>query len=75
MRPIRSLMERRLFTRLWEEVDFDDHPLEGGHNPEPEGELLVAYRANGIRLEDSRLSFILGEGDDADWPNPESSDS
>ena len=66
MRPIRSLMERALFTRLWEEVDFDDHPLEGGHNPEPEGELLVVYRENGIRLEDSRLSFIIGEGDDAD---------
>ena len=66
MRPIRTHMERRLFKRLWEEVDFDDHPLSGGHDPEPEGELSVLYGKNGIRLEDSRLSIIIGEGDDAD---------
>ena len=59
-------MERRLFARLWEEVDFDDHPLAGGHGPEPEGNLTVTSTPNRIRLEDARISFILGAGDDAD---------
>lgn len=59
-------MDRRLFARLWEEIDFDDHPLSGGHGPEPEGELLVTSTANGVRLQDSRLSFLIGDGDDAD---------
>ena len=59
-------MERRLFARLWEEIDFDDHPHGGGHGPEPEGELTVTTTANGIRLEDQRLSFILGAGEGAD---------
>ena len=59
-------MERLLFARLWEEIDFDDHPLSGGHGPEPEGELTITSTQNGIRLEDARLSFLLGAGDDAD---------
>ena len=59
-------MERRLFARLWEEVDFDDHPLSGGHGPEPDGNLTVTSTPHGIRLEDSRISFILGAGEDAD---------
>ena len=59
-------MERRLFARLWEEVDFDDHPLTGGHGPEPEGNLIVTSTPNRIRLEDARISFILGTGEDAD---------
>ena len=59
-------MERLLFARLWEEIDFDDHPLSGGHGPEPEGKLTVTSTQNGIRLEDARLSFLLGSGDDAD---------
>jgi len=59
-------MERRLFARLWEEIDFDDHPHQGGHGPEPEGELKVTTTANGIRLEDERISFILGAGEGAD---------
>ena len=58
-------MERLLFARLWEEIDFDDHPLSGGHGPEPEGELTITSTQNGIRLEDARLSFLLGAGDDA----------
>ena len=49
-RPLPRRMERRLFTRLWEEIDFDDHPHEGGHGPEPEGELTVTTSANVIRL-------------------------
>ena len=59
-------MERLLFARLWEEIDFDDHPLSGGHGPEPEGELTITSTQNGIRLEDARLSFLLGAGNDAD---------
>ena len=59
-------MERRLFARLWEEVDFDDHPLAGGHGPEPEGNLTITSTPNRIRLEDARISFILGAGEDAD---------
>ena len=59
-------MERELFARLWEEVDFDDHPLSGGHQPEPEGELKVKMTPNSIRLEDDRLSFLIGDGIDAD---------
>ena len=66
MRPFRGTMERDLFARLWEEIDFDDHPLSGGHQPEPDGELNVKMTPNSIRLEDARLSFLIGEGSDAD---------
>lgn len=66
MRPFRRFMERELFARLWEEVDFDDHPISGGHLSEPEGELKVQMTPNSIRLEDSRLSLLIGEGNDAD---------
>ena len=31
-------MERLLFSRLWEEIDFDDHPHDGGHGADPEGD-------------------------------------
>ena len=66
MRRFRVIMERELFARLWEEVDFDDHPLSGGHQPEPEGEIKVKMTPNSIRLEDDRLSFLIGDGNDAD---------
>ena len=59
-------MERELFARLWEEVDFDDHPITGGHQPHPEGELKVKMTPNSIRLEDARLSLLIGKGNDAD---------
>ena len=59
-------MERRLFERLWEEVDFDDHPHSGGHDPQPEGEFKVIHTESSIRLEDARLSFLIGAGDAAD---------
>ncbi len=54
-----SEAERRLFGRLWEEVDFDDHPLHGGHGPEPEGELVVTSQPHRIALSDSRVRFYL----------------
>ncbi len=66
MRPFRQVMERELFARLWEDIDFDDHPPSGGHQPEPDGELKVKMTGNSIRLEDSRLSLLIGDGDDAD---------
>jgi hypothetical protein len=59
-------MEHALFTRLWQEVDFDDHPPSGGHGPEPEGELRFTSTPRCLRVEDDRLSFLLGEGEDAD---------
>ena len=59
-------MEARLFARLWEEVDFDDHPLDGSHNPQPEGDLRVKATPQKIHLEDNRISFIIGTGNDAD---------
>jgi hypothetical protein len=59
-------MERALFARLWQEVDFDDHPHSGGHGPEPEGELTCTVSEGSIHISDSRLSFIVGSGDDAD---------
>lgn len=59
-------MERALFARLWEEVDFDDHPHSGGHGTAPEGELRFTVDDNGLLLADDRLSFRLGSGDDAD---------
>jgi len=58
-------MEAALFARLWEEIDFDDHPLNGGHDPSPEGELVVSEGEGWIRLEDSRLSVSLGCKTDA----------
>ena len=59
-------MESRLFERLWEEVDFDDHPHSGGHDPQPEGEFKVTHTESSIRLEDARLSFLIGDGGAAD---------
>jgi len=59
-------MECLLFERLWEEVDFDDHPLSGGHGAQPEGELKVTYSSNSIHLEDERISFLIGSGEHAD---------
>ena len=36
-------MERLLFSRLWEEIDFDDHPHNGGHGADPEGEFTFTH--------------------------------
>tara|TARA_B110000438_G_scaffold295043_1_gene337434 strand:- start:5321 stop:6196 length:876 start_codon:yes stop_codon:yes gene_type:complete len=59
-------MEHLLFARLWEEVDFDDHPHSGGHGPEPEGELTMTCTSDSISVQDTRFSFLIGEGDGAD---------
>ena len=59
-------MERLLFSRLWEEIDFDDHPHEGGHGADPEGEFTFTYTNDSIYVADARLSFLIGNGDGAD---------
>ena len=59
-------MERELFSRLWEEIDFDDHPLHGGHGSEPEGEFTFSQSDDGISVGDARLTFLIGDGDGGD---------
>ncbi len=59
-------MEATLFARLWEEIDFDDHPHSGGHGCQPEGELIVTEGDGWIRLADDRLSLSLGLETEAD---------
>ena len=59
-------MERLLFSRLWEEIDFDDHPHDGGHGADPEGEFTFTYTNDSIYVADARLSFLIGNGDGAD---------
>jgi len=59
-------MEEALFARLWEEVDFDDHPHQGGHGPVPEGELRFSVGDEAITIGDDRLTFRLGLGDDGE---------
>lgn len=60
------IMEERLFSRLWREIDFDDHPHTGGHDPQPEGELITEVGDGWIRLTDNRMSLALGNGCKAD---------
>ena len=67
-------MEEALFARLWEEVDFDDHPHKGGHGPVPEGELRFSVGDEALTIGDDRLTFRLGLGDDGEdsihrWTN------
>ena len=67
-------MEEALFSRLWAEVDFDDHPHQGGHGPVPEGELRFSVGDEAITIGDDRLTFRLGLGDDGEdsihrWTN------
>ena len=59
-------MERLLFSRLWEEIDFDDHPHDGGHGCEPEGEFTFSCTGDSVYVADARLSFRIGNGEDAD---------
>ena len=54
-----TTLEIQLFQRLWEELDFDDHPLHGGHEVAPEGELLVTEQPNRISINDNRVRFYL----------------
>ena len=59
-------MEKALFTRLWQELDFDDHPYPGSHSPDPQGDLKFTTHEGALTLADDRISFRLGVGDDGE---------
>jgi hypothetical protein len=59
-------MEKALFTRLWQELDFDDHPYPGSHSPEPQGDLKFTTHDGALTLADDRISFRLGVGEDGE---------
>ncbi len=64
--PLPAPMKEALFRRLWEEIDFDDHPTHGGHGSEPEGELRFSESDEAITIGDDRLTFRIGVGDDGE---------
>ena len=66
LEPPRNTMDARLFSRLWREIDFDDHPHTGGHGSEPEGNLVTDFGEGWIRLKDERMSLSLGVDCEAD---------
>ncbi len=49
-----------LFELLWQEIDFDDHPLSGNHLPIPVGGLSYPEIETVISYGDSRVIFTLG---------------
>ena len=53
-------MDAQLFSRLWMEIDFDDHPHSGGHGSTPEGNLETEFGEGWIRLTDDRMILSLG---------------
>ena len=55
--------EDDLFSLLWTEIDFDDHPICGGHGSEPEGELEISVNENCIIINDNRIEMILAHPD------------
>ena len=54
-----SSLENDLFSILWTEIDFDDHPLSGGHGIRPEGEMEIRNNENCISINDNRIVMIL----------------
>lgn len=48
-----------LFALLWEEIDFDDHPIHAGHSPSPVGDLEVEYEPGLVKITDERIRFEL----------------
>jgi hypothetical protein len=54
-----------LFTHLWEELDFDDHPVDMGHSSQPVGQVRMRLIDGCLRLRDERIAFnIVGCPDD-----------
>lgn len=54
-----------LFTFLWEELDFDDHPIDMGHSSQPLGQVRMRLIDGCLRLRDERITFnIIGCPDD-----------
>lgn len=50
-----------LFYFLWQEIDFDDHPLEGDHLPAPNGWVSYPQVEDGtVSFGDSRVIFTIG---------------
>jgi hypothetical protein len=60
------VMEEALFSRLWAEVDFDDHPYPGSHSPEPQGQLTLSTHDGALTIGDERITFRLGNGGDGE---------
>ena len=54
-----SSLENDLFSLLWTEIDFDDHPLRGGHGMKPEGMVEIRINENCIGINDNRIEMIL----------------
>jgi len=48
-----------IFSRLWTEIDFDDHPHQAGHSPTPVGELQSQIGPGLLKLQDDRIRFFL----------------
>ncbi len=59
-------MQEALFRRLWQELDFDDHPYPGSHATTPQGELKFTTHKGAVSLSDDRISFRLGTGNDGE---------
>ncbi|HIA40001.1 MAG TPA: hypothetical protein EYN88_03855, partial [Candidatus Poseidoniales archaeon] len=56
-------LENDLFSLLWSEIDFDDHPIYGGHLMDPEGEVEISVYENCITINDNRIEMILARPD------------
>jgi len=50
-----------LFNILWTEIDFDDHPINGGHSPSVQGEIELPECVSGVvSLNDERVRMSIG---------------
>ena len=48
-----------IFKLLWTEIDFDDHPLHGGHGMSPEGNVSIQSKDGHIHVNDERVMMTL----------------
>ena len=48
-----------IFKLLWTEIDFDDHPLHGGHGLNPEGNVSIQSEDDHIHVSDERAMITL----------------
>ena len=61
-----------IFSLLWTEIDFDDHPVHGGHGALPEGEVGITYNDKCIHVNDERIILTLAQSNNIVKSNPES---
>ena len=54
-----SGLDLDLFALVWTEIDFDEHPINGGHGMQPEGELNIIVDENCIVINDKRISVAI----------------